>query len=447
MPTHRILIVDDEANVRRVLLANLNAAGYDTAAASSGYEALEKLGEGKFDLALLDKNMLGMGGIETLKAIKAKDADIVVIIMTAYQSVESAVAAMKEGAYDYITKPFDMDALFHTVSNGLERKRLVEENRALKAQLGRQTHANLVAKSKAMRQIVELSFRIADSMSNVLITGETGTGKEAIAKAIHDNSLRKGKPFVKVDCGALPENLLESELFGHVKGAFTDAVKDRVGRVALAEGGTLFLDEIGELRLTTQVKLLRLTQHREYERVGSSETQRANLRIIAATNRDLPSAIAAGAFREELYYRLNVISIQVPPLRDRKEDIPDLAYHFLSRHTKAKETSFEQISPEALKALLDYPWPGNVRELENVIERAIAIGRGDSLLPGHLPDELHQNAASTQFPKVGMTLKDMEAQLIRRTLEQTGGNQTKAAQILGITRQTLINKLKAYGHD
>jgi len=447
MPSHRVLIVDDEANIRRVLSANLKAAGYETAAASSGYEALEKLDEAHFDLVLLDKNMLGMGGIETLKAIKAKDADTVVIIMTAYQSVESAVAAMKEGAYDYITKPFDMDALFHTVGNALERKRLVEENRALKAQLGIQTHANLVAKSKAMRQIVELISQIADSTSNVLITGETGTGKEVIAKAIHDSSLRKHKPFVKVDCGALPENLLESELFGHVKGAFTDAIKDRVGRVAVAEGGTLFLDEIGELRPATQVKLLRLAQHREYERLGSSETKKADIRIISATNKDLQKAIAAGEFREDLYYRLNVISIEVPPLRERKEEIPDLAYHFLNRHTKDKEKSFEQISPDALKVLLDYPWPGNVRELENVIERAIAIGRGDSLMPGHLPDELHQNAASPPFPQVGMTLKEMEAQLIKQTLQQTGGNQTKAAQMLGITRQTLINKLRAYADD
>ncbi|HIE26916.1 TPA: sigma-54-dependent Fis family transcriptional regulator [Candidatus Poribacteria bacterium] len=443
MSTNRILIVDDEANIRRVLLANLKAAGYETVAASSGYEALQKISEEKFDLVLLDKNMLGMGGIETLKQIKAKDADIIVIIMTAYQSVESAIAAMKEGAYDYITKPFDMDALKNSVKNALERKQLVEENRALKAQLGQQTKTNLIAKSRAMLQILELIERVADSMSNVLIYGETGTGKEVIARAIHDKSIRRDRPFVKVNCATLPENLLESELFGHVKGAFTDAIKDRVGRLEIAEGGTLFFDEIGELSRATQVKLLRLAQERKYEQLGSSETKKADVRIISATNKDLQKAIADGEFREDLYYRLNVISIKVPPLRERKEEIPALTYHFLERHAETKEKSFAQISPEALQLLMDYSWPGNVRELENVIERAIAIGQGDALLPQHLPKELRQELPS-EFPKVGATIKEMEKQLILRTLEQTSGNQTKAAQILGITRQTLINKLKEY---
>ena len=455
MPTHRILIVDDEANIRRVLLANLKAAGYHAVAASSGYETLEKLDEGKFDLVLLDKNMLGMGGIETLKQIKAKDANIVVIVMTAYQSVESAVTAMKEGAYDYITKPFDIDALKHTISNALERRHLVEENRALKAQLGGQREVNFVAQSKAMRQLMELIEQIADSMSNVLISGETGTGKGVIAQAIHDNSARKGEPLVKVDCGALPENLLESELFGHVKGAFTDAVKDRVGRVTMAEGGTLFLDEIGELSPTLQVKLLRLAQHREYERLGSSETEKADVRIISATNKELQKVIATGKFREDLFYRLNVILVEVPPLRERKEEISALAYHFLERHSRAKENRFTQISPEALQLFTDYAWPGNVRELENAIERAIAIGEGDRLLPQHLPKEIQQKSSvakslvsgAAELPQVGATLKEMEKHLILETLEQTGGNQTKAAQILGITRQTLNNKLKEYAGD
>lgn len=454
MPNHRILIVDDEANIRRVLLANLKAAGYEAVAACSGYEALQKLDEEKFDMVLLDKNMLGMGGIETLKKIKAKDADIIVIIMTAYQSVESAVAAMKEGAYDYITKPFDMDTLKNTLKNALERKQLVEENRTLKAQLGKQTETSLIAESKAMLKILELIERIADSASSVLIYGETGTGKEVIAKVIHDKSIRRDKPYVKVDCASLPENLLESEMFGHVKGAFTDAIKDRVGRIEVAEGGTLFLDEIGELSPAIQVKLLRLAQNREYERLGSSETKKADVRIISATNKDLQKAIAAGEFREDLYYRLNVISIEVPPLRERKEEIPALAYHFLERHVKyrvedgaeTKEKSFTQISPEALQLLIDYSWPGNVRELENVIERAIAIGQGDTLLALHLPNELHPESF-WELPEVGMPLKEMEKQLILRTLEQTGGNRTKAAQILGITRQTLINKLREYADD
>ncbi|MFQ6044464.1 MAG: sigma-54-dependent transcriptional regulator [Candidatus Poribacteria bacterium] len=440
---NRILIVDDEANIRRVLSANLRGAGYETVAASSGYEALQKLDEGKFDLVLLDKNMLGMGGIETLKQIKAKDADIIVIIMTAYQSVESAIAAMKEGAYDYITKPFDMDALKHTVKNALEKKELIEENRSLRAQLGRQTKTNLIAKSKAMLQILELIERVADSMSNLLIYGETGAGKEVIARAIHEESMRRDKPFVKVNCATLPENLLESELFGHIRGAFTDAIKDRIGRLEIAEGGTLFLDEIGELSCATQVKLLRLAQDREYEQLGSSETKKADVRIISATNKDLQKAIADGEFREDLYYRLNVISVKVPPLRERKEEIPALTYHFLERHAETEEKSFTQISPEALQLLMDYSWPGNVRELENVIERAIAIGQGDTLLPQYLPKELRQELPS-EFPKVGATIKEMEKQLILKTLEQTSGNQTKAARILGITRQTLINKLKEY---
>ena len=446
MSTYRILIVDDEANIRRVLLANLKAAGYETVAACSGYEALERLSEQKFDLVLLDKNMLGMGGIETLKKIKAKDADIIVVIMTAYQSVESAIAAMKEGAYDYITKPFDMDALENTVKNALEKKQLVQENRALKAQLAQKTEINLIAKSKAMLQILELIEQIADSTSNMLIYGETGVGKEVIARVIHDKSMRRDKPFVKVNCATLPENLLESELFGHVKGAFTDAIKNRIGRVQIAEDGTLFFDEIGELSLATQVKLLRLAQDREYERLGSSETKKADVHIISATNKDLQQAILSGDFRDDLYYRLNVISIEVPPLKERKEEIPALAYHFLKQYAETKEKSFTQISPQALQLLMDYSWPGNVRELENVIERAIAIGQGDALLPQHLPKELRQES-SFEFPKVGATIKEMEKQLILQTLEQTGGNQTKAAQILGITRQTLINKLKEYADD
>ncbi len=441
MTLYRILIVDDEANIRRVLTANLREAGYEALAVQSGYEALEKLSEEKFDLVLLDKNMLGMGGIETLKQIKAKDADIIVVIMTAYQSVESAIAAMKEGAYDYITKPFDMDALENTVKNALEKKQLVEENRALKAQLARKTEMNLIAKSRAMRQILELIEQIADSTSNVIIYGETGVGKEVIARVIHEVSMRRDKPFVKVNCATLPENLLESELFGHVKGAFTDAIKDRVGRVQKADAGTLFFDEIGELNLATQVKLLRLAQDKEYERLGSSETKKADVHIISATNKDLQKAILNSDFREDLYYRLNVISIEVPPLKERKEEIPALAYHFLERYAETKEKSFTQISPQALQLLMDYSWPGNVRELENVIERAIAIGQGDALLPQHLPKELRQEPS---FPKVGTPLKEMEKQLILKTLEQTSGNQTKAAKILGITRQTLINKLKEY---
>jgi two-component system response regulator HydG len=454
MSPYRILIVDDEANIRRVLSANLKAAGYEAVEACSGYEALQKFDEEKFDLVLLDKNMLGIGGIETLKKIKAKDTDIIVIIMTAYQSVESAVTAMKEGAYDYITKPFDMDTLKNTLKNALERKQLVEENRTLKAQLGQKMETGMVAESKAMLRIMELIERIADSASSVLIYGETGTGKEIIARAIHDRSIRRDKPFVKVDCASLPENLLESEMFGHVKGAYTDAIKDRVGRIEVAEGGTLFLDEIGELSPVIQVKLLRLAQNREYERLGSSETRKADVRIISATNKDLQKAIATGKFREDLYYRLNVISIEVPPLRERKEEIPALAYHFLERHikcrvedrTETKEKSFTQISPEALQLLMDYSWPGNVRELENVIERAIAIGQGDTLLALHLPNELRPESF-WELPKAGMPLKEMEKQLILNTLEQTGGNRTKAAQILGITRQTLINKLKEYAVD
>jgi two-component system response regulator HydG len=366
--------------------------------------------------------------------------------MTAYQSVESAIAAMKEGAYDYIIKPFDMDALKNSVKNALERKQLVEENRELKAQLGQQTKTNVIAKNKVMRQILELVEQIADSMSSVLIYGETGTGKEVIARMIHDKSIRRDKPFVKVNCATLPENLLESELFGHVKGAFTDAIKDRVGRIQKAEGGTLFLDEIGELSPTTQVKLLRLAHDREYERLGSSETKKADIRIISATNKDLQQAIVSGDFREDLYYRLNVISIKVPPLKERKEEIPALAYYFLKQYAVTKEESFTQISPQALQLLMDYPWPGNVRELENVIERAIAVGQGDILLPQHLPKELRQEPPF-ELPRVGATLKEMEKQLILKMLKQTGGNQTKAAQILGITRQTLINKLKEYADD
>jgi DNA-binding NtrC family response regulator len=439
MSQFKILIVDNDASARRLLSFVLTDAGYLTQAVTNGYEADRITQHHFFDLVLLDKKMLGLDGIETLKRIKRNSKETIVIIMTAYGTIRSVVEAMKEGAYDYITKPFDMDELVATVGDALSEKAASVTPQFISEEY---CFEGIVGKSSAMRTIFQLIERAAAVDSTVLIQGETGTGKELVARAIHQRSLRKNKPFVAISCAALPENLLESELFGHVRGAFTSASKDRVGRVEQAEGGSMFLDEIGEISPEIQVKLLRLLQNREYEKVGSSQTRKADVRIIAATNKYLKQEIEAENFREDLFYRLCVIPIDIPPLRQRVEDIAHLAYHFL----KINNAYNKHISKDAMQALKDYNWPGNVRELKNIIERFISLSNNDELRFDVLPEEIRQGKQIDELEET-LTLKEAERRLILRALQRSQGNQTKAAQALGISRSTLINKLKEYAEE
>lgn len=432
--TWRILIVDDDPSIRRVLSSILRGEGYEVRAARDGFEGLRTIREMRIDLVLLDQKMLGMDGIETLRRIKDISPETVVIIMTAYGTIESVVEAMKGGAYDYITKPFDNERLKLLVAKALEHKVVVEENIALKREMGER---RLVGRSKAIKDIIDLLPQIARSDWNVLIEGETGTGKGIVAKMIHDLSQRREGPFVTVSCAAIPETLLEAELFGHTKGAFTGAISAREGRVEAADGGTLFLDEIGEIGPSVQVKILRLVEEKSFERIGSNKTLKADIRIISATNKNLWEEVRKGRFREDLYYRLNVLSIRIPPLRERKEDIMDLLDLFLARHGLGMDI----ISPDAMRCILEYDWPGNVRELENAIERALVLRGKGKITPDHLPGPLRERIYGSDI----LTLRDLERRAIMRALEVTGGNKTKAAEILGITRQTLIAKLKEYG--
>jgi DNA-binding NtrC family response regulator len=442
MPQPQILIVDDDANARRLLSYVLTDAGYRTQTVTNGYEADSITQNQLFDLVLLDKKMLGLDGIETLKRIKRNNKETTVIIMTAYGTIRSVVEAMKEGAYDYITKPFDMDELVATVRAALSEKAASATPQVFSDEY---CFEGIVGKSSTMRTIFQLIEKAAATDSTVLIQGETGTGKELVARAIHQRSPRSKKPFVLVSCAALPENLLESELFGHVKGAFTSAIKDRVGRIEQAEGGTVLLDEIGEISPAIQVKLLRLLQSKEYEKVGSSQTRKADIRVIAATNKNLKGEIEAGNFREDLFYRLNVIPIDVPPLRERVEDIPHMAYHFF----KINGAHNKHISKDAMRVLQDYNWPGNVRELKNLIERFVSLSNNDELQIDDLPGEIKKfrKGQKSDEPEETLTLKEVERRLILKALERSGGNQTKAAQALGISRSTLINKLKEYAEE
>ena len=444
--TIQILVVDDEKIMQDSLSRILTKEGYEVRTASSGEEAIEKFDCESFDMVLLDIKMPGIGGIETLRRLKEMDPAITILIVTGYPSIDSAVKAIKLGAYDYITKPFTPDVLRVAINRALERKNLLSENLQLRRQLKAKNESDIiVGQSEVMRKIYELVRRTAPTDSTVLITGESGTGKELIARAIHTYSLRQDKEFVTVDCSALVETLLESELFGHVKGSFTGAIQTKYGSFELANGGTFFFDEIGNLSLDIQAKLLRVIQEKEVKPVGSEKTLKVDVRTIAATNQDLKPAIAQKTFREDLYYRLNVFPIHIPPLRERKEDIPLLVNHFLQKYNKKRKVPVSQVEPETMSLLISYDWPGNVRELENAVERALILEDGLTLLPRSFPwIEAQKTTKPLSVHAKVYPLEEMEKHHILMVLNETKGHKGKAASLLGIDRKTLYMKIKKY---
>jgi two-component system response regulator AtoC len=441
----RILVVDDEAIVRESLSDWLKDVGYQVFTAENGHKALEVIETEKPSIMIADLVMPGMDGIELMKRAKAQQPKIEVIIITAYASIPTAINAMKEGAYDYIEKPFCPEKAEFLVKNLAEHQELVEENLSLRQRLeDRYRFENIIAKSSKMQRVIEVIKIVAKSNATVLITGESGTGKELVARAIHSQSHRRIKPFVAVSCAALPESLLESELFGHEKGSFTGAYAQKKGKFEFANGGTLFLDEVGEMSANIQVHLLRVLEEKEFTRVGGNEPSRVDVRVISATNKDLRKAIEKQEFREDLYYRLNVVNIELPPLRERKEDIPLLAEHFLYKFAIENQKEITGFSPEAMEFVLDYDWPGNVRELENAIERAVILAKDSIITIGDLPQENLSPAYSATPRK---NLKEVERGHIWNVLRETGDNYSEAARILGISRMTLYNKAKEYGFD
>ena len=443
---NRILVVDDEASQRDLLHLVLTEEGYAVETASSGEEAVQKVEEGFYHLVIMDMKMGGMGGLEALKRIKDISSAVQVLIVTAYASVDTAVDAMRSGALNYLTKPIDLGELKVQVEKTLQFSHLVAENESLKAQVtGAFEASQIIGNSSRILEIFDTLRMVAPTEATVLILGESGTGKELVADAVHLNSPRKKGPLVKVNCAALPETLLESELFGHEKGSFTGAVARREGRFKLADGGTLFLDEISEMSLLLQAKLLRVIQSRSFERVGGTETISSDVRLIVATNRDLEDEVREKRFREDLFYRLNVVPVTLPPLRERREDIPLLADHFLSEIAERNNKLIRGFSPQAMDLLVRNKWKGNVRELENVVERAVIMARGDVIQPGDLPGHITEegNAPSSGIIP-GRPLSDLEREAILSTLEMTGGNRTESAKLLGISRRTLQYKLKEF---
>ena len=447
-----VLVVDDDRGHRTMLKTLLSGWNYTVSEADDGAVAIEMARETPFDLVLMDIRMITVSGLEALSEIKAHNPAIPIIIMTAYSSVETAVEALKKGAYDYLTKPLDFDVLRLTMERAMDHTHLKEENRLLKESLGeRFDRQNIIGNSPGMVRLFETIAQVAPSEATVLITGESGTGKELIAGAIHYNSERKMGPFVKVNCAALTETLLESELFGHEKGAFTGAHRRKEGQFSLADHGSLFLDEVSEMPLSMQVKLLRVIQEREFARVGGEEVIRVDVRLIAATNKDLAEEIAAGRFREDLFYRLNVVTLHMPPLRERRDDIPLLAQHFLKTFAEKNRKAIKGYTPRSMDHLLRYDWPGNVRELMNAVERMVVLSRADYVDESDLPPAIVEQvgAAPPQLPAqalpADLPLEEVEKASILQTLESAGGNKSEAARRLGITRRTLHKKLKKYG--
>lgn len=443
----RILVIDDEVNARTALAEILRDEGYGLAVAADAFKGLAKLKEFEPDLVLTDLKMPGMDGLELMGKVFEHDPDVGVVIMTAFGAVTSAVEAMRAGAADYLTKPLNVDALLVVVARTLERTKLRRETKQLRQRLGeRHRFANLVGTSPEMQRVFEVVRQVAPSRASVLIGGESGTGKELIAAAIHQHSPRREGPFVKLHCAALAESLLESELFGHERGAFTGADRLRIGRFEQAQGGTLFLDEIGEISAAVQVKLLRFLQEREFERVGGSQTLSADVRIVAATNRNLKQLVEAGTFREDLFYRLNVVHLEMPPLRRRQSDIGPLAVHFIRKYAAENDKPCETMSDTALEQLLRYRWPGNVRELENVIERAVVMSSAKMIGPAELPPELATEPVEPAGPAIpGGSMAEIERFAILKTLEAVGGSTSQAAAVLGISVRKVQYKLQSYG--
>ena len=444
-PEPKVLVVDDESAHRLMIGLHLTEAGYAPVEAADGQEALNVAASEEVDLVLLDVRMPVLDGRAALKRLKEAQPELPVIMMTAYGTIADAVGALKDGAWDYLTKPLDAEELVIKVGQALKVRRLAEENRAALSRLNeRFDFQGLIGRSPAMVKLVEDLRLIAPSEATVLILGGSGTGKEVVANIIHHNSPRSKGPFIKVNCAALPETLLESELFGHHKGAFTGAQAKRLGRFASADGGTIFLDEVGTLPQTTQVKLLRVLQEREIEPLGSDASVAVDVRVLAATNTDLETEMGAGRFREDLYYRLNVVALTLPPLREKVEDVPLLAEHFLRQANERNNRRVAGFSDEALRLLAGYDWPGNVRQLANVIERAVVLCAGEIIGAAELPAEITGGTAAGGWFKPGLSLKESERALIEWTLGQTQGNRTQAAKQLGVTRKTLQNKIKEY---
>jgi DNA-binding NtrC family response regulator len=448
-----LLIVDDENALREAIAERLADHGFVVEQASSGELALERLAEFAFDILITDLRLPGIDGRKVVEAALERYPEIIPIVITGFGTVKDAVEAIKQGAADFITKPFQFDALLHVVRSALEQRRLKSENAYLRSQLEERYRIDgLVGHSRVMRDLFQLLETVAATSSTVLITGETGTGKELAARAIHHNSPRRANRFVAINCSAIPETLLEAELFGHVRGAFTGAVGTRQGRLEQANKGTLFLDEVGTMSPALQAKLLRVLQEREFERVGDSHTIKIDVRVIAATHSDLTRLVAEGLFREDLFYRLNVIPVQLPPLRDRRDDVPLLVQHFLQKLSADSGRATVTVSQEALRSLMAYPWPGNVRQLENAVERAIAFSHGRAQIDLHdLAPEIQNQPAPTDssevwFPDDGLDferyIEAVELSLIRRSLERTHGNKRQAAKLLNLKRTTLIEKLK-----
>ena len=450
MQRNRILVVDDDESLRRVTEVQLQQGGYQALTAASGREALELLLRTPVELVVTDLKMPGMSGLELLKRIRADYPELVVIMVTAFGTIETAVEAMRAGAYDYVTKPVHIEELKLTIGRALEHLRLRQEVQALRTSLdSKYGFENILGRSSSLLSVLDMASRAARTSSTVLVRGETGTGKELLAKAIHFNSPRREKTFVTINCGAIPKDLLESELFGHVKGSFTGAVAHKKGRAEAADGGTLFLDEIGEMPVELQVKLLRLLQHGEIEKVGAAETTIVDVRIIAATHRNLQAMIEDGAFREDLYYRLAVIPLDLPPLRERPEDIPELAERFFLK-AKEKHGRPDLTLPASLLAHFGgYRWPGNIRELENVIERLVVLTRGNEITLNNLPEFLRRERGVLEelrldLPPQGISLDAIEKELILRALKKFDWNQTQAARYLDLSRKTLIYRMEKY---
>jgi two-component system response regulator PilR (NtrC family) len=452
----KILVADDEQSMREFLDIMLKKEGYKVSLASNGEEVVKLIDNDLFDLVLMDIRMPKLDGISALKKIKSIAPETVVIMITAYASADTAIKAMKEGAYDYITKPFKVEEIKLIINNALEKKNLQKENILLKRVVRDRYHfGNIIGQSSKMVALYDLLEKVSPTKTNILITGESGTGKELVAKAIHYNSVRKEKPFVTLNCGAIPEPLIESELFGHMKGAFTDAIATKKGLFEVADEGTIFLDEISELPLLMQVKLLRVLQDKEFKRVGGTEDIRVDVRIISATNKDLEEAVKEKHFREDLFYRLNVIQIKLPPLRDRKEDIPILAGHFLKKYSEELNKNILKTSPEALQILLNYEYPGNVRELQNIIERAVALESSQELtvhnLSSYLSEQplLRKGPIDIEIPNEGIDLEkmvgDLERTLLLKALDKTKGIKKKAAELLHINFRSMRYRLEKYG--
>ncbi len=453
-PEAQVLVVDDEEVLRDVLETLLTRAGYGVTLAATAEEGLALFRKGSFDAAILDVMLPDLSGLDVLEELKRADPELCVLVVTAYASIETAITAMKKGAFDYVAKPFKNEELLHILANGLKQRRLQDENRQLRSALREQgAFTGIVGKSPRIQQVFSLISQAAPSRSTILVVGESGTGKELVAKAIHANSPRAERPFVVVNSGSLPHDLLESNLFGHVKGAFTGAVYSKKGLFELADKGTLFFDEIGTVPLETQAKLLRVMQEREFMRLGGVETLKVDVRIVAATNVDLRHMVDEGRFREDLYYRLNVITVQLPPLRQRKEDIPALVQHFVHKYATENGKTVRDVQPAALQLLMDYDWPGNVRELENVIERGVVLARGETidreLIPEHVRPGGGPHVPQVAVPAEGINLREVlatfERRVIESTLEATGGVQKEAARRLGLKPTTLNEMIKRHG--